>query len=67
MKTLNQIIHKWLCKCGLLKYTDCIERGCEEYHGRSPSQLMLFDFHRSLISFHTKKGNGKYFEAGGKA
>lgn len=39
---LNQRIHEVLGKYKIIKYTNCIERGCKEYHGNSPYQLMTF-------------------------
>ena len=41
-KKLNQRLHEFLGKHKFIKYTDCIERGCQEYHGNSPSQAMEF-------------------------
>lgn len=29
---------------GQLKASDCLERGCDKYHGTSPSNEMLFVF-----------------------
>lgn len=39
---LNQRMHEFLGKHKIIKYTNCLERGCKTYHGNSPSQLAQF-------------------------
>lgn len=41
-KGINQRIHEALAAHEFFYFTNCEERGCSEYHGKSPSQLMQF-------------------------
>lgn len=47
-KNINQIVHEYLGNKGLLMKTNCAERGCDKYHGGSPSQSMMFYAYKGL-------------------
>ena len=41
-KGINQRMHESFGRMGLLYFASCRERGCTEYHGKSPSERMAF-------------------------
>lgn len=57
-KQLNQRIHEFLGSLGLIRYTKCLERGCSEYHGNSPSQLITF-YQIKEIEYGRNRNNGE--------
>lgn len=47
-KSISQRVHEYLGNKGLLAKTNCVERGCDKYHGGSPSQSMMFYMYKGL-------------------